>query len=137
MLSLLDKHFTKFIQKLSENDNSLEIIKDAFNELVDKYRFGEVRARYTVQATINHPSDEDDRASVFLDRGSIDEKNVYTKEFHTGENGKGVLSLVALKGARPWTDEEKSDLDVILDILFFHMGKFRLMGIVKHNDRSA
>lgn len=130
---MLDKHFTKFIQKLSENDNTLEIIKDAFTELVDVYRFGEVRARYTVKATINHPSDEDNRASVFLDRGSIDEKNIFKKEFHTGENGTATLSLVALKGARPWTDEEKSDLDIILDIFFFHIGKFRLMGIVKHS----
>ena len=130
---MLDIHFARFVQKLSENDNTLEIVKEAANELVDRYRFGEVRVRYKVKATINRPTDEDNRASVFLDRGSIDEKNIFKKEFRTGENGTATVSLVALKGARPWTEEEKNDLDVIVDILFFHVGKFRLMGIVKHS----
>ena len=61
-----EKHFIKFIQILSEHDNTIEIIKDAFSELVDAYRFGEVRARYHVPASMNHPSDVDDRIDVFL-----------------------------------------------------------------------
>lgn len=130
---LCDKHFAKFITKLAENDNTFEVIKDAFSELVDAYRFGEVRARYRVKASVSHPSEEDNRISVFLERGAIDEKVVFTKEFHTGEDGVAKLTLVALRGARPWTDAEKMDLETILNIFFFHIGKFRLMGIVKRS----
>ena len=126
-----EKHFIKFIQILSEHDNTIEIIKDAFSELVDAYSFGEVRARYHVPASMNHPSDVDDRIDVFLERGSIDDKRIFSKEFHTGENGTATLKLIALKGARPWTDTEKLEMEIILDVFFFHFGKYRLMDIVR------
>lgn len=128
---LCDSSFARFINILAENANSFEVIKEAFGELVDKYRFGEVRIRYHVKERNFNAGEEDSKYSVFLERGNIDEKNIYSKEYRSEENGIAKFSLVALKGARPWTDQEKRDMDIMFEILFFHLGKFRLMGIVR------
>lgn len=128
---LCDKHFAKYIEKLANNFNSFDVIKDAFNELVDQYRFGEVLIHYHVESDDYRGGGEDSKMKFFLERGTVDENVSYTKEFKTEENGVAEFSLVALKGARPWTDKEKEEMDIILDILFFHLGKFRLTGIVR------
>lgn len=128
---LCDKHFARFIEKLAGNVNSFEVMKDALNELVDQYRFGEVVLRYKVESDEYRGGGEDLKESIFLERGTVDESKSYTKEFQSEEKGKAEISLIALKKARPWTDDEKADMDIIIDVLFFHLGKFRLMGIVR------
>ncbi len=130
---MFDIHFMRFIQKLSESENTLEVFKDAFSELADQFRFGEVRVRYTKKETINNPDGVDENISFFLDKGDIDENNVIKKEFHTAEDGIESISLVALKNAGLWTEEEKNALDIIIDIFFFHISKTRLINAVEQS----
>ena len=120
---LCDIHFVRYIEKLVEKANTFEVIKDALNELVDQYRFGEIRIHYSVESNDYRGGGEDLDNVVFLERGTIDENNIFEKKYRSEEKGKAVFKLIALKGARPWTDKEKIDLGIILDILFFHLWK--------------
>ena len=130
---LCDIHFVRYIEKLVEKANTFEVIKDALNELVDQYRFGEIRIHYSVESNDYRGGGENLDNVVFLERGTIDENNIFEKKYRSEEKGKAVFKLIALKGARPWTDKEKIDLGIILDILFFHLGKCRLMNIVRRS----
>ncbi len=128
---LCDQHFAKFVNILTNNANSFEVIKDAFIEMAEQFHFGEVRIHYYENGSSIFDDEKDDNKIFFLNKGNIDENNIYSKDFYYENNKVAGFSLVGLEGSEPWTEQEKKDMDVMFDILFFHLGKYKLMGIVK------
>ena len=128
---LSNQHFVKFIDILASDVNSFDVIKDAFLEMADDYHFGEVRVRCYDNDSDFLSGDKDAESVFFLEKGNLDEHNIYSKDFYYDNEKIAGFSLVALEGAALWTEQDKKDIDVMFDILFFHIGKYKLMGKVK------
>jgi diguanylate cyclase (GGDEF)-like protein len=126
-----NKRLADFVARLSENVNTLEVSKQAFLCVADTYRFGEVRLHYHV----DHPKyqvERDEYNAVFhLDMGAINEKMSYVMERNTGEGGVMRFSVIGLKGARAWSEEEQVDIEMMLTIYMWHIARYRLISVVE------
>jgi diguanylate cyclase (GGDEF)-like protein len=125
---ICNEAFSRFIQLLSAEANTLAISQQAFALVGDSYHIAEVRFQFQVESTGFTPGG--DQADGVLYRGAgYDRENAepdYVKTFHTGENGVLQLLLVNQLPGREWNKQELEDLDAILEVFFLHMGRYRL-----------
>lgn len=126
-----NKRFADFVAKLSEKDDTFEISKQAFLCLAGTYRFGEVRIYYCVERPKYQEERAEHEVKFHLEIGAIDEKMTYVMERTTGEDGLIRFTVVGLKGARQWTDDEKADLEMMLTVFMWHIARYRLINLVE------
>lgn len=123
--------FAEFIQVLTEDEDAVSVEQRAFSVLADAYHMGKVDIDFSVPSTAYTPNGDKLTGSVLLTDGEISQNQVYEKILHTGEGGTLVLTVYSVEGAADWTAEEKKDLDIILSVFYFHLGRYRLIEIVK------
>ncbi len=125
--------FAEYVRILSGNENTLQVGNDALTALWSTYHIASAHLMLEVKHTPYTP-EGCIRSSVFTVPGQITDENVkYEKQYVTGEGGAVKISLCGGRDCGAWSDEERGDLEVIADILFFHCGRFRLIKMMEEN----
>ncbi|MBO5153914.1 MAG: EAL domain-containing protein [Eubacterium sp.] len=130
-----DRKFTddieKFVHALAESDHSDIVAGKAFGLIADTYRIGKVCMKFSTPPT-PFTKDGDRREFVLFSSAAENDTQIgYDREFHTGEGGRVEYALYRTKGTDAFSEEEKRMLDVIMEIMFFHCGRWRLINQVK------
>lgn len=126
-----EKGFEKFIQILTEADNTLALSDRAFAAIAETYRLGKVILQFTAPVTIYTKDGDRKEDILFQAKDKTEEVPDYCKEFITGEGGSVVYLLYRVYGTAPFSEEEKGSLELILDVFFLHSGRWRLINQVR------
>ena len=120
-----------FVHTLAESEISIAITGKAFGRIRDTYRIAQVLMKFSAPDT-QYTKGGEKRDFLLFSSGEENEDTVaYERQFHTGEGGQVTYVLYRTKGAGSFSEEEKSELDVMFEILFFHCGRWRLIHQVK------
>ena len=125
--------FAKFVNILSNNENTFECAETALEVLWDDYQIARMEMKFQVPPNVFTPEGVDVNGEFAISGRVADEQNVYKKEYTTGEGGVVHVRLHRGYGYAAWTEEEQQDLDTILNVFFFHCGRFRLINQVANS----
>jgi diguanylate cyclase (GGDEF)-like protein len=124
---IFSEAFSEFVNLLASEENTLKISQQAFSIFSDEYHIGRINLHFKVGSTAFTPGGDDSSMLLYQADGYVDSEPGIVKEYHTGENGilKIMVSHILKNGK--WTEEEKNQLCTLLDVTYFHLGRFRLL----------
>ena len=122
----------KLIHILATNESSDVVIPSAFEELGSQYGIGGIQLDFTVGGNFFLKSGMRKHAFLYRSKLPMEEACGFEKHFTTGENGNVVFQIFADCNKKSFSDEEKKDLDVLIDLIFIHCGRWRLINLVKY-----
>lgn len=120
-----------FVHTLAESEISIAITGKAFGRIKDTYRIAHVLMKFSAPDTQYTKGGEKRDFLLFSSGEEHGETAAYERQFHTGEGGQVTYVLYRTKGAGSFSEVERSELDVMFEILFFHCGRWRLIHQVK------
>lgn len=125
------EYLERYLHFLTVNENVFTACQSAFAEIGAAYGIGNLTGIFQVDSTLYTVGGCHEECVFFRQDGERKEVPDYSREYTTGEKGHVRYELYRLLGQPPFTDEEKRDLDVVLDILFICCGRGRLINQVK------
>lgn len=125
--------FTKYVNILASDDDTYACAKAAIAELWEDYHIARMELMFQVAKTPLTPDGFEIKSYFDLDGKDIDETTEYRKSYTTGEGGLVELAFYMGSGYTPWTEEEKKDLEAMLNVMFFHCGRYRLIQVVEQS----
>lgn len=126
--------YAEYIRILSQTDNTFVIIGEALETLWDAYHIAGMSLQFKISSTLFSPEgiSTDEFFSV---KGKMADRSVsFSREYITGEGGIVKVDLYNGQGCLDWTEEEKNDLDRVLDVFLFHCGRFRLIKMLQQGN---
>lgn len=125
--------FAKYVNVLASNDDTYACAKDAIAQLWKDYHIARMELLFQVAKTPLTPGGFEIKSYFDLDGKEIDETAEYRKSYTTGEGGIVELAFYNGCGCAAWTEEEQKDLESMLNVMFFHCGRYRLIQVVKQS----
>lgn len=122
--------FAEYVRILSENENTFACAEAALTALWDAYHIARMEMAFQVASTPFTPDGFKINGDFSVSGQIADEQNFYERKFTTGEGGTVDVCLYGGYECPLWTEEDKKDLEVILNVFFFHCGRFRLINVV-------
>ncbi len=121
---------SRFIYDVSVDDNTFEVIGQAFAKIGEIYRIAEVKAFLFAPVTYCSTSAKSKELILYKQQVEIQQEVAYREEYVTREEGRVILDIYRLAGESAFTDEEKADLKPILDIIYMHCEKWKMINLV-------
>ncbi|MGN0381417.1 MAG: putative bifunctional diguanylate cyclase/phosphodiesterase, partial [Suilimivivens sp.] len=103
----------------------------ALGQIAAQYHIGKLIMQFAVPASVYTKGGDKREDILFQADGDVEEIPGYCREFQTGEGGNVKFLLYCTQGSEAYSEEEKKELDVFVEILFFHCGRWRLINHVK------
>jgi len=119
--------FAEYVDLLSKHENTFECVQKAIELLWDSYQIARLEMTFQVPPNVFTPDGINTGGSFAMPGQVADEQLVFKKNYTTGEGGIVNVDLYRGYGCEAWNESEEVDLDMILNILFFHCGRFRLI----------
>ena len=121
----------RFVQALKKSEDTSISAQHAFEEIADRYHIRKVVMQFVVKESLyTRGGDQRDKV-LFQASGEAEEVMAFNREFVTGEGGTVNFYLYCTQGKEGFSAEEERELDIIMNILFFHCGRWRLINHVK------
>ena len=121
----------RFVQALTKSEDTSIAAQHAFEEIADRYHIRKVVMQFVVKESLyTRGGDQRDKV-LFQASGEAEEVMAFNREFVTGEGGTVNFYLYCTQGKEGFSAEEERELDIIMNILFFHCGRWRLINHVK------
>lgn len=121
----------RFVQALTKSEDTSIAAQYAFEEIADRYHIRKVVMQFVVKESLyTRGGDKRDKV-LFQASGEAEEVMAFNREFVTGEGGTVNFYLYCTQGKEGFSAEEERELDIIMNILFFHCGRWRLINHVK------
>jgi len=125
------KVFAQVIKILSSDENTLKCAEDVLACLWDSYHIAKISVKFAVGITPTRLESVEEKGEFALPNQKPEETISFEKTIITGEGGVIEIGLHKGCGYSDWTTEDKEEIDMILDVFFFHFGKFRMINRVK------
>lgn len=125
------KVFAQVIKILSSDENTLKCAEDVLACLWDSYHIAKISVKFAVGITPTRLESVEEKGEFALPNQKPEETISFEKTIITGEGGVIEIGLHKGCGYSDWTTEDKEEIDMILDVFFFHFGKFRMINMVK------
>lgn len=122
-----------FASELAGNENTYEIMPKAFAPVAKEYGIGRVAFHIEIKDSIYTPEGANHTQDLFRVEGDIEEEPFIQMDFVTGEKGNLTISMYTCKNHAELTEDEVADLKMVVEIIFFHLGRCRMIGMVKKN----
>ena len=122
---------SRFIYDVSVDDNTFEVIGQAFVKIGEIYRIAEVKASLFAPVTYCSTSAKSKEMLLYKQQAEVQKESAYREEYITREEGRVILDIYRLAGESAFTDEEKADLKPILDIIYMHCEKWKMINLVR------
>ncbi len=128
----------RFIQILSNNENTLDISQDAFDLIADGYNISQITLELNIPESRQIPTGEARNLTVYS--GEISCSNeaeiVWLEETQrTFENGVITAKVYAPIDTN-WSLEERQFLQSVLRIYLIHVGRYRLVELVQKSSMT-
>ncbi|MGN0376456.1 MAG: putative bifunctional diguanylate cyclase/phosphodiesterase [Suilimivivens sp.] len=117
----------EFISQIIVNDNTLAAIENAFDEIGKKYRIGKLYSVFDVADNIYTAGGEHQENVMYCQPCGAEDEPDYVAEFRTGENGTVKFYVYRCLGTPAYTEEEKQDIEVIMQLIYLHCGRWRMI----------
>ncbi len=111
-------------------DDTFETIGEAFAEIGEMYRIGELKAAFFAPVTYCATSNKSKEMILYKQSVEKQEESAYCEEYLTREDGKVILNLYRVADAPAFSMEEKEALKPILDLIFMHCEKWKMINLV-------
>ncbi len=126
---------SNYINTLVNCEDSMSVVAKAFEPIANKYRIGQFRSRFYVPHTFSTRGGEDREDVLYSNGEKVEEQAGYTISYKTGENGVAVFMLHRYLGEPEFSEEDKVELKIFLDVLFIHFGRYRLINSIRRSER--
>ena len=124
--------FSRFLQVLESSENTFEISGLAIEQIAGKLGIGKVSSNFCLAPTSTTPHGQREDIVLFSKVGVVTGEPCYEKSYRTAEGALVVYSVWQDGSAsRLWTEEDLKDIDTVLDLVYLHNGRFRLIGKMK------
>ena len=120
------KDIELYVQELLQFENSFDGFEKAIEPLAERLKMGRVEGHLHIEANIKSVQDEDRQDVFYAGDGLYSEKGKYQKTFPAIENGYCELTAFPCENVE-WSEEEKEDIALILEILYLHVTRSRLI----------
>lgn len=120
------KDIELYVQELLQFENSFDGFEKAIEPLVERLKMGRVEGHLHIEANIKSVQDEDRQDVFYAGDGLYSEKGKYQKTFPAIENGYCELTAFPCENVE-WSEEEKEDIALLLEILYLHVTRSRLI----------
>ena len=120
------KDIELYVQELLQFENSFDGFEKAIEPLVERLKMGRVEGHLHIEANIKSVQDEDRQDVFYAGNGLYSEKGKYQKTFPAIENGYCELTAFPCENVE-WSEEEKEDIALLLEILYLHVTRSRLI----------
>ena len=125
--------FQRFVSGLSESMDTRAFFSRNFEALASELLVGRVTVSMPVPA-VWFFTKELDTTQVLHDGGCpCDDGNLYRKIVLTEDEKEAEFSVSPVQGAKAWSEEERSEIDILLEITGIHLGRYRLGEQVRHS----
>lgn len=121
----------RFINDVSVKDDNFEEIGKAFSEIGDAFGIAEVNATFVAPVTYCAKQDKSKEVILFKKQGKCHAVPAYCEEYITRENGKVFLNVYRLVDLPTFSVEEMAELKPILDIIFMHCEKWKMINLIR------
>lgn len=121
-----EKDIKMYVQELLQFENSFDGFEKAIEPLAERLKMGRVEGHLHIEANIKSVQDEDRQDVFYAGDGLYSEKGKYQKTFPAIENGYCELTAFPCENVE-WSEEEKEDIALILEILYLHVTRSRLI----------
>lgn len=121
-----EKDIKMYVQELLQFENSFDGFEKAIEPLAEQLKMGRVEGHLHIEANIKSVQDEDRQDVFYAGDGLYSEKGKYQKTFPAIENGYCELTAFPCENVE-WSEEEKEDIALILEILYLHVTRSRLI----------
>lgn len=120
-----------FIREISIGDNTFDVVTRAFGSIGEEYRIGKLQM--DLFAPVTYCSTRDKRKKMVLYEPSVEINSEvsYSEEYITSEEGKVIFEIYRVAGASDFTEEEVTDLKVVLDLIYMHSMKWKMTNLVR------
>lgn len=122
--------WSKFIYDVSVDDDSFEVIGQAFAKIGELYSIGELKASLFAPVTYCSTSAKSKELILYKQPGEKQAESAFRGEYFTREDGRVVLDIYRLADAPAFSDEEKAEIKPILDIIYMHCEKWKMINLV-------
>ena len=120
------KDIELYVQELLQFENSFDGFKKAIEPLAERLKMGRVEGHLHIEANIKSVQDEDRQDVFYAGDGLYSEKGKYQKIFQAVENGYCELTAFPYENVE-WSEEEKEDIALLLEVLYLHVTRSRLI----------
>lgn len=120
------KDIELYVQELLQFENSFDGFKKAIEPLAERLKIGRVAGHLHIEANIKSVQAEDRQDVFYAGDGLYSEKGKYQKTFQAVENGYCELTAFPYENVE-WSEEEKEDIALLLEVLYLHVTRSRLI----------
>lgn len=120
------KDIELYVQELLQFENTFDGFKKAIEPLAERLKIGRVAGHLHIEANIKSVQDEDRHDVFYAGDGLYSEKGKYQKTFQAVENGYCELTAFPYENVE-WSEEEKEDIALLLEVLYLHVTRSRLI----------
>ena len=120
------KDIELYVQELLQFENTFDGFKKAIEPLAERLKIGRVAGHLHIEANIKSVQDEDRHDVFYTGGGLYSEKGKYQKTFQAVENGYCELTAFPYENVE-WSEEEKEDIALLLEVLYLHVTRSRLI----------
>jgi diguanylate cyclase (GGDEF)-like protein len=128
-----NNEFVQFISLLATEENTFQVSQAAFSVIGKMYHLCKVSYYYRVGDTAFTHGGAESSGILYQAEDSESTEAEIVREFYTGEQGLLRLFVFNQKGAEPFCEEEIQDLNSILEVVYFHLGRWRLIQQAQKN----
>lgn len=116
-----------FVKQLSENDDTPVVVQSAFAQIGEKYGIGKMYFIFDVADNVFTKGGEHREQILYDSPCALKDEPDYIARFKTGENGVVIYYVHRYLGLPAFSEEERADVEMILQILFIHSGRWRMI----------
>lgn len=125
-----NESMSRFIYDVSVDDNTFEVIGKAFAKIGELYRIGELKASLYAPITYCSTGAKSKELILYKQQVAVQTESAYCEEYITREGGKVILNVYRVQGEPAFSHEEKTDLKPILDLIYMHCEKWKMINLV-------
>ena len=130
VIMICDENLRKFIRDIADTDDTFEVVPHAFAFIVEQYRICRLKAAFLAPVTYCF-FDEKRKDLVLYEQPDKKGYLTYHVEYQTKGDGKVIFEVFQEKDVPPFTEEEKKDIKTILDIIYMHCLKWKLVKLAR------
>ena len=129
---ICNQYLENFIKCLAKEEDSFTLMPKAFAEFGRLYQVASLQLDFSVGETRLVRDGVQKQVMLYQGEGEPAELCGYEKHFVTGESGVANFRVYPTKEKGCFSDEEKNDLELLLDIILIHSGRWRLINLSKY-----
>ena len=120
------KDIEQYVQELLRVENTFDGFEKAIEPLAKQIKIGRVEGHLHIESNVKSIQNEDRHDVFYAGDGFYSEQDKRQKKFAVAEGGYCELTAFSCENIE-WSEEEREDIDLILEVLYLHVTRSRLI----------